>query len=56
MLTAILDPNRAVETKFLTFTAITKSGVTHSGIMASETSSSLTLRAAEAKETTLLRN
>ena len=56
MLTAILDPNRAVETKFLTFTAITKSGVTHTGILANETASSLTLRAAEAKETTLLRN
>ena len=56
MLTAILDPNRAVETKFLTFAAVTKSGVTHTGILASETASSLTLRAAEAKETTLLRN
>jgi len=56
MLTAILDPNRAVETKFLTFVAVTKSGVTHTGILASETASSLTLRAAEAKETTLLRN
>ena len=56
MLIAILDPNRAVETKFVTFTAVTKSGVTHTGILASETASSLTLRAAEAKETTLLRN
>ena len=56
MLTAILDPNRAVETKFLTFAAVTKAGVTHTGILASETASSLTLRAAEAKETTLLRN
>ncbi len=56
MLTAILDPNRAVETKFVTFTAVTKSGVTHTGILANETASSFTLRAAEAKETTLLRN
>ena len=56
ILTAILDPNRAVETKFLTFATVTKSGVTHTGILASETASSLTLRAAEAKETTLLRN
>ena len=56
LITAILDPNRAVEAKFLTFTAITKSGVTHSGILASETASSLTLRAAEGKEVTLLRN
>ena len=56
MLIAILDPNRAVETKFVTFTAITKSGVSHTGILVNETASSFTLRAAEAKETTLLRN
>ncbi len=56
MITAVLDPNRAVETKFLTFTAVTKAGVSHSGLMASETSGSITLRAAEGKEITLLRN
>ena len=41
MITAVLDPNRAVETKFLTFTAITKAGVTHSGLMAAETAGSI---------------
>jgi len=56
LLTAILDPNRAVESRYLTFTAVTKNGVTHTGIIASETASSLTLRAAEGKEVTLLRN
>jgi len=56
LITAVLDPNRAVETKFLTFTAITKAGVTHSGLLASETAGSVTLRAAEGKEVTLLRN
>jgi putative heme-binding domain-containing protein len=56
LVTAILDPNRAVEAKFLTFTAVTKGGVTHNGILASETASSLTLRAAEGKEVTLLRS
>ncbi len=56
MMTAVLDPNRAVETKFLTFTAITKSGVTHTGLMAAETAQTITLRGAEGKETTLLRN
>ncbi|MBS0205513.1 MAG: HEAT repeat domain-containing protein [Planctomycetes bacterium] len=56
MLTAVLDPNRAVETKYLTFTAITKAGVTHTGLMAAETAGSLTLRAAEGKEITLLRS
>lgn len=56
LLTAVLDPNRAVETRYLAFTAVTKQGVTHTGILASETTSSLTLRAAEGKEVTLLRN
>jgi putative membrane-bound dehydrogenase-like protein len=56
MTVAVLDPNRAVETKFLTFTVITKAGVTHTGLMAAETATSITLRAAEGKETTLLRS
>ena len=55
LIAAVLDPNRAVETKFLTFTAVTRAGVTHTGIMASETAASITLRAAEGKEVTLLR-
>lgn len=55
IITAVLDPNRAVETKFLTFTAVTKAGVTHTGLMASETAGGITLRAAEGKEVTLLR-
>ena len=56
MLTAVLDPNRAVETKFQSFIVITKSGVTHTGLMATETAGSITLRAAEGKEITLLRS
>ena len=56
LLTAILDPNRAVETRFLTFTATTREGVVHTGILAAETAGSLTLRAAEGKEVTLLRS
>lgn len=56
LLTAVLDPNRAVETRYLTFTAVTTQGVAHTGIIASETSSSVTLRSAEGKEVTLLRS
>ena len=56
LITAVLDPNRAVEAKFLTYTAITKAGVSYNGILATETASSVTLRAAEGKEVTLLRN
>ena len=56
LVTAVFDPNRAVETKFMTFTAVTKAGITHSGILSSETAGSVTLRAAEGKEVALLRN
>ena len=56
LIAAVLDPNRAVEAKFMTFVAVTKAGVAHAGILASESASSLTLRAAEGKEVTLLRN
>ena len=40
----------------MTYTAITKAGVSYNGILATETASSVTLRAAEGKEVTLLRN
>jgi putative membrane-bound dehydrogenase-like protein len=55
LLVAILDPNRAVETKFLNYAAITKSGLTFSGLLAAETGNSITLRGPEAKEQTILR-
>jgi len=56
LVAAILDPNRAVESKFLAFTAVTKAGLAHTGLLSAETSGSVTLRAAEGKETTLLRS
>ncbi|HUQ68032.1 MAG TPA: CBM35 domain-containing protein, partial [Planctomycetaceae bacterium] len=55
MLTAVLDPNRAVETKYLTYTAVTAQGQSFTGLLASETATSLTLLAAEGKEHALLR-
>lgn len=55
MLVAMLDPNRAVEQKFLNFTAVTKAGRSFSGMLASESGNSITLRAAEGKEETILR-
>ena len=55
MLTAIFDPNRAVEAKFLNYTAVTDDGVTYTGMLASETGSSITLLAADGKEISLLR-
>jgi putative membrane-bound dehydrogenase-like protein len=55
MLTAILDPNRAVEAKFLNYTAVTKSGRQFSGLLSAESGNSITLRAPEAKEFVILR-
>ncbi len=56
IVTAVLDPNRAVEAKFLQFGALTTTGQTHAGILTNETATGVTLLAAEAKATTLLRN
>ena len=42
-LTAILDPNRAIEAKWMMFTAKTKDGRTLTGSVAEETSSAITL-------------
>ena len=56
MLVAILDPNRAVEQKFTTYTAVTVSGLSHNGMLAEETGSSITLKAQENKQTVILRS
>lgn len=55
LVTAVLDPNRAVETKFLQFNAATHNGLVVTGLLTNETATSVTLLAAEAKATTLLR-
>uniref|UniRef100_A0A7C4LM00 C-type cytochrome n=1 Tax=Schlesneria paludicola TaxID=360056 RepID=A0A7C4LM00_9PLAN len=56
LLTAVLDPNRAVETRYLTFTAVTQQGQAFSGLLETETATSITLLAAEGKRNTLLRS
>jgi putative membrane-bound dehydrogenase-like protein len=56
MLVAVLDPNRAVEAKFIEYQAVTNDGRQHRGILAAETSTSLTLVGPEAKQETLLRS
>jgi putative membrane-bound dehydrogenase-like protein len=55
MLVAVLDPNRAVEAKFINYVAITNSGLIHTGMLAAETGNSITLLAGEGKQTILLR-
>jgi len=55
LLTAILDPNRAVEAKFLSYTAVTTAGKSVSGMLLSETGNSVTLVSTDGKEHVLLR-
>jgi putative membrane-bound dehydrogenase-like protein len=56
LLVGILDPNREVAPNFLSFTVETKSGETLSGMIASETAGSLTLRGPNGVETVVLRS
>jgi putative membrane-bound dehydrogenase-like protein len=56
LLTAILDPNRALETRYINYIATTKKGLTVTGILTSETSTTITLVANDGKEHRLLRN
>lgn len=55
LLVAILDPNREAQPSYQTYTAVTKSGTIHTGIISAETAASLTLKRAEAKEDVVLR-
>ena len=56
LLLAILDPSAAVEGKFLNYVAVTTEGRSFTGILATETASSITLLAAEGKTESVLRN
>lgn len=55
LLMEILDPNRNLDSRYIEYFAITKSGQTVTGVLSSETSTSITLRAAEGKEHVFLR-
>ena len=55
LLTAVLDPNRAVESKFLVYTVVTKDGLQHLGMLKGETGGSLTLIGNDGKEITVVR-
>ncbi|APZ91242.1 PVC-type heme-binding CxxCH protein [Fuerstiella marisgermanici] len=56
LLIAILDPNREAQPTFNTYTVVTNQGRTYNGIIASESSNSITLRKAEANEDVILRS
>jgi len=56
LLVSILDPNRAIEEKFLGYVVVTQDGRQHSGMIISETSNAITLATAEGKQTVILRS
>jgi putative membrane-bound dehydrogenase-like protein len=56
LLVATIDPNRDVESRYLGYSALTRDGVTLTGMLTGETASSLTLKEPEGKEHVLLRS
>lgn len=52
----VLDPNREVNPKYLNYLVLMQSGKTHTGMVADETATSVTLLRAEKKTDVLLRN
>ncbi len=55
LLISILDPNRAFESRYANFTVATNDGRVITGLVASETASSVTLRRQDGKEDVVLR-
>ncbi len=56
LLIAILDPNRAFETKYVSFSVATVDGRVLNGLIASESATAVTLRRQDGKEDVLLRS
>lgn len=56
MVTAVLNPNRAVETKYLSYTAVLNDGRSLSGMLKNESTNSVTLIGTDGKPQELLRS
>ncbi|HTL17535.1 MAG TPA: c-type cytochrome, partial [Patescibacteria group bacterium] len=56
LLVAVLDPNRAVDPAYLAYTAVTKDDRELTGVLASESPNSISLRLAGGSEETVLRS
>ncbi|MGE0760362.1 MAG: PVC-type heme-binding CxxCH protein, partial [Pirellulaceae bacterium] len=56
LLTDILQPNRAIDNNYLSYTVVTTEGQSLTGIIASETGTSVTLRQQEGKDVILARS
>ncbi len=55
LLIAILDPNRSVESRYLNYYAVTRNGLTFTGVLTSETGTSVTLVGPDGKQQVILR-
>ena len=55
LLTHVLDPNREVEPSFMQYNVVDRQGRIYTGMIATETASSITVRRAEAASDTILR-
>jgi putative heme-binding domain-containing protein len=56
LLVAVLDPNQAIESRYISYSAITKNERELTGVVSSETPTSITIKAAGGAEETVLRN
>jgi putative heme-binding domain-containing protein len=56
LLVAILDPNRQVEPRYLSYTAVTSGGDTVFGVITADSAGSITIKGLDAKEQTLPRS
>lgn len=56
ILTDVLQPNRAIDNNYISYSVITVDGQSLTGIIASDTATSITLRQPEGKSVTLLRS
>jgi len=55
LVTSVLDPNRAIEDRYLDYVVVTDDGRSLTGMLAAETSTSVTLLGQDGKSTTVLR-
>jgi len=56
LLTDILQPNRAIDANYFSYTVFTADGLSHTGVLAAETGVSITLNLPEGKSLTLRRD
>jgi putative membrane-bound dehydrogenase-like protein len=55
LLVAVLDPNRAVEARYVNYSAVTQNGLTLTGVLTTETGNSITLTGQDGKQQVILR-